>query len=438
MGGLLEFATMDISQSTPPVEAVPARPARLLNRNFLLLWQGQAVSRLGNQAFAVAMMFWVMEKTGSASLMGLLMTFSMLPGVLLGPVGGTFADRHSRVRILVVCDVISGLGVLALAFLIMGMPDAVDAIIALLFVVAVIGGVIQAFFMPAIAASIPDLVAPERLAAANSLNMISNQGSLLVGQAVGGILYNTLGAPLLFLIDGLSYLFSGASAAFIRLPPHPRPQEEGKEPVFRTYMRQTAEGFRYVWQHAGLRSFMLSASFLNFLIMPIMVLFPFYVSLYLHEGSEWYGFLMAGMSGGAVVGFLLAGVLKLRGAGRARGILVCMLAMPLLFGLLGFVKIPLLAVAVVFVAGASMGLVNVYLATMIQGSTPSEIRGRVLGLLNTLGGGLMPIGMALGGFVGDLTGKNVPLIYGVCGGAAVLLTLGFSTQRNFRDFLTNA
>ncbi|HKV08052.1 MAG TPA: MFS transporter [Thermoanaerobaculia bacterium] len=429
---------MEISQSPPPVEAVPARPASLFNRNFLLLWQGQAVSRLGNQAFAVAMMFWVMEKTGSASVMGLLMTFSMLPGVLLGPVGGTFADRHSRIPILVVCDVISGLGVLALAFLMMGMPDAVDVILPVLFVVAVLGGVIQAFFMPAIAASIPDLVAPERLAAANSLNQFSNQASLLIGQAAGGILYNTLGAPLLFLIDGLSYLFSGASAMFIRLPPRPRPQGEEKQPVFRTYLRETAEGFRYVWQRTGLRSFMLAASFLNFLIMPVMVLFPFYVSLYLREGSEWYGFLMAGMSSGAVAGFVLAGVLKLHGAARLRGLLVCMLLMPSLFGILGFVRVPALAVGVVFLAGASMGMVNVYLATMIQASTPSEIRGRVLGLLGTLGGALMPIGMALGGVVGDLTGKNVPLIYAVCTGAAVLLVLGFSTQRNFRDFLANA
>ena len=429
---------MEISQPTPPVETVPARPPRLLSRNFLLLWQGQAVSRLGNQAFAVAMMFWVMEKTGSASLMGLLMTFSMLPGVLLGPVGGTFADRHSRIRILVVCDLLSGVGVLVLAFLMMSMPNAVHVIIPVLFVVAVLGGVIQAFFMPAIAASIPDLVAPERLAAANSLNQFSNQASLLIGQAAGGVLYNTLGAPLLFLIDGLSYLFSGVSASFIRLPPRPRPQEEEKEPVFRAYLRQTAEGFRYVWQNAGLRSFMFAASFLNFLIMPIMVLFPFYVSLYLRQGSEWYGFLMAGMSAGAVAGFVLAGILKLQGAARARGILAGMLVMPSLFGLLGFVRIPALAVAVVFLAGVSMGLINVYLVTMVQRSTASEIRGRVMGLLNTLGGALMPIGMALGGFVGDLTGKNVPLIYAVSAGASVLLVLVFSLRRDFRDFLANA
>src|SRR5947209_12481686 len=113
---------MEISETptAPPAPAadpadiadIAAPPARLWNRNFFLLWQGQTVSQFGNQAFAVAMMFWILENTGSASLMGLLMSLSILPGVLLAPFGGTFADRHSRVRILVVCDLIAGLGIL--------------------------------------------------------------------------------------------------------------------------------------------------------------------------------------------------------------------------------------------------------------------------------------------------------------------------------------
>src|SRR3954447_24706162 len=72
----------------------PGEPGRLLNPNFLLLWVGQSISVLGNQAYALAVSFWLMKKTGSASLMGLLMTCSTLPGILLAPFGGTFADRH--------------------------------------------------------------------------------------------------------------------------------------------------------------------------------------------------------------------------------------------------------------------------------------------------------------------------------------------------------
>ncbi|HEY2740083.1 MAG TPA: MFS transporter, partial [Thermoanaerobaculia bacterium] len=122
-----------------------AAPAALFNRNFVLLWTGQAVSQLGNRAYGIAMNLWLMERTGSATLMGLLLTFSALPGVLLGPFGGTFADRHSRIRILVACDLIAGLGVGVLAFTLWARPDATQLLIGLVFAVGLLLGVISAY-----------------------------------------------------------------------------------------------------------------------------------------------------------------------------------------------------------------------------------------------------------------------------------------------------
>ncbi|MDD5312849.1 MAG: MFS transporter, partial [Dehalococcoidia bacterium] len=84
------------------------KPRRLWNRDFLLLWQGQLVSQVGQRAFGLAMIFYIKEATGSASLMGLMMMLSTLPGVLLGPMGGTFADNFSRKRIIVYGDLING------------------------------------------------------------------------------------------------------------------------------------------------------------------------------------------------------------------------------------------------------------------------------------------------------------------------------------------
>ena len=113
------------------------QPTRLMNKNFLLLWQGQSINRLGLQAFAVAMLFWIKHATNSATLMGLLLMLSTLPGVLFSPLGGALADRVSRRRILVVTDILSGLAVLTLAGpLSWAAPQSTNMILIWLFIVS--------------------------------------------------------------------------------------------------------------------------------------------------------------------------------------------------------------------------------------------------------------------------------------------------------------
>ena len=75
-----------------------------LGRDFLLLWQGQLVSQIGNQAFLVATVSWTLDVTGSPGLLGLLLGASTLAAVLFGPIAGALADRHSRKRLIVAAE----------------------------------------------------------------------------------------------------------------------------------------------------------------------------------------------------------------------------------------------------------------------------------------------------------------------------------------------
>ncbi|HEY0783618.1 MAG TPA: MFS transporter, partial [Thermoanaerobaculia bacterium] len=384
---------------------------------------------------AVAMLYWTLKATGSASLMGLLLTASTLPGVLLSPIGGAWADRFPRIRTILLSDLLSGVVMLTLALVMLRTQDP-KIVIPMLFGVAVVEGVTRAFFVPAVGAAIPDLVPKSRLDAANSVNQLAGQGSVLLGQSVGGVLYSLLGARLLFFVDAISFFFSAGCSAFIRLPPPPpRPAAEGLGHAFRQFGTEIREGLSYVRHNQGLRGFLVAASGFNFFVVPIGVLLPFYVQDTLRADAAWYGFLLAAVTVGSILAYVSAGLLRLSGHARSRLIVAVMIGAPTPLTVIGFVTSRPLALVFAGAVGAMVGLVNVYSFSVVQATTPQELRGRVMGVLATLSGGLTPIGLALGGILGDLTGKNIPLVFGICGVSALVFTLSFMTRTAVREFL---
>ena len=410
-------------------------PTRLLNKNFFLLWQGQLVSQIGSQAFNIAVMFWIKHATGSATLMGALMMISMLPSVILGPFGGTFADRHSRRKIIIVGDTINGVLVVSLACILFFYPSEIGAILVSLFIVSALVSTVGSFFRPAISASIPDIVPTDKVAAANSMNQSSLQISMLVGQGLGGVLFRMLGAPVLFLIDGITYLFSAFSESFITIPQEIPEITSRWSERFREFRKETTDGFRHVWQRKGMRNLFIAAAFMNFFGWPFIVLLPFYVEDFLKALPDWYGYLMAALGGGSLVGYLVAGAVRVPTKLRSVVLLICLIATAVGFGALGVIRVALVALLVIFFTGVLNGFFNINVITLLQISTPGEIRGRIFGLMSTLSMGLTPISMGLSGVVADLTGQNIPAIYVSCGMVMLLLTIALYMSREFREFL---
>ena len=192
--------------------------AKLFNKDFLILWHSQLVSQLGSQAFTVAMLFWIKHLTGSATLMGTLLMASMIPGAILGPVGGVIADYYSRKKIIVWCDLISGISVLLFTAMLLFLPNEDNLLLISLFVVSIVVGIAKAFFNPAVLASIPDIAPVSKVSMANSIHQSSTQLAMFVGLGLGGLLFRLLGAPLLFLFDGLSYIYAGIVQLFMVIP----------------------------------------------------------------------------------------------------------------------------------------------------------------------------------------------------------------------------
>ena len=398
-----------------------ARPTTLFNREFILLWQGQVVSRLGNQAFTIATSLWTLEVTGSATLMGLMLTASRIATVVLGPFAGAFVDSRPRLRIIVACDFARGALTCALAALFWLLPA--QPLVGVLFFVALMNGVLTALFNPAIASITPDLVPERRLATANSIQQASLQAGTFIGQGLGGVLYRSLGAPLLFLIDGLTFLFSGVSETLIK---HGDTAVSDARDVvtWAEFRRKTFDGLDYLVRRPGLRAVFLSASVINLVAMPVVVLLPIYVTDYLRATLDWYGFLLAALSAGMIVGFGVTALARPTGVSHARFMIGMFALLSLSLGVLSQVREPWLALAIMFVSGGASGVINNLELTLLQRTTPAEFRGRVMGLLFTASEGLAPLGMIAGGIAADLTGRNIPLIYGVCGAIAMTTVLG--------------
>ena len=410
-------------------------PTRLLNRNYFLLWQGQTVSRLGSQAFNVALIFWVKHATDSATLLGLILMVSTLPGVILGPLGGAIADRFSRRKIIVLSDVLNGLAILALTALLFTMPDATNLILAGLFLVSLINSVIRSFFEPAIVAAIPDLVPKARVHQANSLGQTTQQLTLFIGQGLGGTFYRLFGAPILFLFDGISYLFSALSESFIQIPqeiPDRAPDWRG---LFRQFRDDIVEGFRYVWRRKGMRELVFVSALMNFFQVPVIVLLPFYVEEHLQSPPDWYGFILAAYGLGSMGGYVLAGMLNLTPRRRAHFMMLFLAMESLGIAALGLVGVPWQALVLAFLGGIMGGFVVVNLTTILQITTPGVIRGRVFGLLGTIAGGLTPIAMGMSGIVADLLNQNIPLIYVGSGLISGSLAGLIALNRDYRRFL---
>jgi MFS transporter, DHA3 family, macrolide efflux protein len=408
---------------------------KLWNRNFALLWAGQSVSRLGAQGFLIAMLFWVKHATGSETLVGLLMMVSALPTVLLGPLGGSFADRHSRKTIIVLSDLARGALVLALAGMLFFFPNLVDWEIGALFVVSILSGVVLGIFNPAVVAATPDLVAEDRVMAANSLGQVSIQLASFIGTGLGGVLFDLLGAPVLFLVNGLTYLFAAGCETVITIPQKIPAALPGLRQEMARFWEDTRAGVGYVWRQTGLRDLVFISAFTNFFFVPILVLLPFFVEDVLKVGPEWYGFLAAGNGIGALLGYAFAASVHLPARTTGRMMMAFLILESLGDGALGLVRSPQAALGMAVLGGALSGFVLIMVTTLVQVRTPKDLRGRVFGVSSTLAGAISPLAMGLSGVVADLLGHNISLVYVGCGVCMTLLSILVVLDRPFRDFL---
>ena len=384
---------------------------KLWTKNFFLLWQGQMVSCLGDVLYLIALDFWVLDVTGSTALMGALSALTMLPRIILGPFAGVFVDKWKRKNVIIFTDLIRGIvitlvGILAL----MGYIQ-----VWMVFVIGILSGICQAFFGPAVSALRPEIVDESRIIKANSVTSIADSGMNILGSVVGGVLYVAIGAPYMFLANGISFLFSAFTEIFIR-----EPQRVRKEKEELTYKEDLKGGFKFIWRFKTLRNLMLTASILNLLASSAFILILPYFKSMEFLGPERYGVFSAVMSVGMLAGSFLLSVVNIKKDYKygifAFSTIFCMATLPILFLLKNFT---LMLIIAFFTLSANV-IFNTLFQSTLAVVVPSDMRGKVFALLGTISGGMQPIGA----FVGGVLGQVLPIQVAIVSILAVDLLLG--------------
>ncbi len=396
---------------------------KLWTPSFLVLWQSQLVSTIGDAVYTIALGFWILDVTGSTALMGALMAASMLPGILVAPFAGVLIDRSNKKLIMILTDAVRGVCVLLLA--IAAYSGLIE--IWMVFAAGILLSAGGALFSPGVQSAIPDLVPASKITNANSVFATVTTGANLIGNAAGGFLYQTLGAPLLFFINGLSFLFSGGCLPFVKIP---SAQREEKPHFF----QDMADGFKYMWEQKGLRIILIIAALINFFSYIAITLFLPLCRFDPTLGSGRYGILMASFMGGSVVGFTALSAVNIRPAVKMKLFIAASIISNVL--IITALNQPyfLLMVVLVVLSGMTNAVVNVLLISTVQTRTPQAMRGKVMSFMHMTTSGLMPFAAALGGVLGGIL--PIRLVMTVSFGIGFIITVPAYFSRAFKDYLT--
>ncbi|HEY3335309.1 MAG TPA: MFS transporter [Candidatus Limnocylindrales bacterium] len=380
-----------------------------LDRDYRLLWSGQAISTMGRFITQVVLPYQVYVLTGDLLAVGLLSIVQLVPILAFSLGGGAVADAVDRRRLLLVTQ----LGLMgssaALAGLALLPSPPLVALYAIAFVAAGLGAVDQ----PARSSSIPRLVPPERLPAAISLNQVVFNGSAVIGPAIGGVILATLGIAAAYTADVVTFV--AAIAALLLMLPIP-PTPGGPRPSVQSIL----EGLRFARSRRELlATFVVDINAMVF--GSPRALFPALALDVFKAGPAGVGFMASAAGLGALVAALLSGWTgRVRRPGRAVLVAVAVWGLGIVaFGLATF-SFPLALLFLAIAAGADV-ISAVFRSSMMQVLTPDQLRGRVSSIHVLVVTGGPRIGDAEAAAVASVIGPAGSV---VTGGILTLVGLG--------------
>jgi MFS family permease len=377
--------------------------------NYRRYYSGQAISLIGTWMQMTAQAWLVLSLTHSSTALGVVVGLQTLPVLLLGPYGGVIADRADKRKLMVALQSVMAVQALTLGLLtVAGVVQVWE-----IGVLAALLGLNNAFENPARQSFMLELVGPEHLRNAVTLNSVLANVARTIGPAVAGILIATVGDGVCFLVNAGSFVAVVASLMTMDgtalSPATPMPRARG----------QLREGLRYVRSTPQLAVPLLMMGIVGCLTYEFQVSLPVMADRGLRVGAAGFGFMTASMGVGAVVGGLFV---------AARGKIGLR---PLVIAAAGFAAAMTLAtaaptlavelIALALVGAASISFMSTGNSTLQLNAAP-EMRGRVMSLWFVAFQGSTPIGGPIVGWTMAVIGPRAGLGLGAI--TVLLVALG--------------
>ena len=383
------------------------------HRNFRLFFYGQSLSLIGTWTQQIAMSWLVYRMTGSAFLLGVTAFAGQIPILLLAPLGGIWADRFDRRRLLMLTQAMAMVQAFALTLLAYAGLIAVWHIILM----AAALGVVMALDTPLRQSFVPSIVASkEDLPAAIAFNGLMQNAGRMIGPTIAGILLVYFSETFCFLLNGVSKIAAVIAIVLTHVAPNVRASDRA------SLLRGLTEGIRYAWDLVPLRLMLPMIALLSFMATPYQTLLPIFAKEIFNGDADMLGFLMGAAGfGGLLAPVYLASRREVRGL--TRFLLSGMLLTAVTLMIFAYSHLLWLSMIMLALTGLGIILAAQAVSTILQTIVEDSKRGRVMSFFTVAFLGVAPLGsLAAGSLAHAIGAEHTLFIGGACcmAGAIVL------------------
>lgn len=385
----------------------------LKQKSFMLYLLANVVSRFGDSVDSIAYSWMVYELTGSAALMATLFGVNAIPNIIFLPIAGVFVDYKSKKKIQCVCSIGRGLIVTLTAILfITGNLEVYH-----LFVFTFINSTLESFQVPSATALLPLLLEKKYFAHGSALQSTASRVAELIGMGLAGFIVAFMGISGALFIDAATFFICGGMLIFLKHMPETLNKHKMN---IKNYGKDLKDGFRYIYNHKLIFYICLFAAALNMFLVPYNTLNVPFVSDTLKLGPEAISTMGICLTVGMLIGSMIFPKLqsKIKGINLfiVSGILLGSWYFYLLAATLISSKIMIYTIIGIgcFIAGVTIGLINMLVNVTFMQRVESEYLGRAAGVLSAMAMCAMPLGaFIVGGISATVSVELIYLLSGI-------------------------